>query len=120
MEIVWARSRDRALTVRHVLTILRRRRAVAYTTVMTTMARLARKKVLLAEKHGQSYVYRPTGSKEEFVSGVVDRIIDGLLAGFSTVARERLRALAGPRAAARARRPPVAQRHSKASGARRR
>lgn len=119
MEIVWARSRGRGLTVRNVLTILRRRRAVAYTTVMTTMARLAKKKLLRAEKDGQAYLYRPTAAKEEFVSGVVDRIIHGLLAGFTTVTRERLQALAGPRATARASRCPVAKHHGKASGARR-
>lgn len=104
MEIVWARPPDQGAAVRDVFAVLHRRRPVAYTTVMTTMARLAKKRLLRAEKHGQAYVYFPMVSEEEFVSGFVGRILENLLVSFSGATIERLRALADPRAAARARR----------------
>lgn len=104
MEIVWARPRDRGTAVRDVFEILQRRRPVAYTTIMTTMARLARKKLLRAEKRGQTYFYVPTVTENEFVSGFVGRILENLLVSFTGAAVERLRALRDPRTAARARR----------------
>ncbi len=103
MEIVWARPRYRGMTVRDVFEILHRRRSVAYTTVMTTMARLARKRLLRAEKQGQAYVYYPTVTEGEFISGFVGRILENLLVSFTGVTLQRVRALAGPHAAARAR-----------------
>jgi len=104
MEIVWARPRDRGTTVRDVARILQGRRPVAYTTVMTTMARLARKGLLRVEKRGLAYVYFPAVSEDEFVSGFVGRILEDLLMNFSGVTVERLRALADSHASRRVRR----------------
>ena len=103
MEVVWARARDRGVTVRDVFELLNKRRKIAYTTVMTTMARLARKRLLRTEKQGQAYVYFPTVSQDEFISGFVGRILENLLVSFSGHTIERLRALSDPRASARAR-----------------
>lgn len=104
MEIVWARPRHKGAVVRDIVEILQRRRQVAYTTIMTTMARLARKRFLRAEKRGQAYVYFPTVTEDEFVSGFVGRILENLLLSFGGTTIERLRALADQRASARARR----------------
>lgn len=104
MEIVWGRPRNQGTAVRDVFEMLQRRRPVAYTTVMTTMTRLARKQLLRAEKHGQAYIYFPTTTEDEFVSGFVGRILENLMVSFAGVTIKRLRALADPRASARARR----------------
>ena len=79
MEIVWARPADDATTVRDVYEALQQRRRIAYTTVMTTMTRLAKKRLLRTEKHAQTYVYYPVFTQAEFVSRFVGRILDDLL-----------------------------------------
>ena len=103
MEAVWARPTSDATTVRDVYEALHQRRRIAYTTVMTTMARLAKKRLLRTEKNGQTYVYYPVFTQAEFVSRFVGRILDDLLIGFTDVTLDRLRSLADPEAAARAR-----------------
>ena len=103
MELIWARPAGQGTTVRDVFEVLYERRRIAYTTVMTTMARLARKNLLRAEKVDQAYVYYPTVSQEEFVSRFVARILENLLVGFTGPTLEHLGALADPRVAARAR-----------------
>jgi predicted transcriptional regulator len=108
MEVVWARPVGDGTTVRDVFEVLydRRRQAkdtIAYTTVMNTMARLARKNVLRAAKNDQAYVYYPTLNQEEFVTRFVGRILEDLLVNFSGPTLERLNAVADPQAATRAR-----------------
>jgi predicted transcriptional regulator len=79
MEIIWARGE---VSVRDIYEVLRRRREIAYTTVMTTMARLARKRLLTQIKSGLAYQYRPAVSREAFKASVVGEVLDGLLDGF--------------------------------------
>src|SRR5260221_14640016 len=69
---------------------------------MSTMARLAKKHLLRAEKADAAYVYYPTVTQEEFVSGFVGRILEDLLVNFSGATLERLRELPDLRAASRA------------------
>jgi predicted transcriptional regulator len=104
MELIWTRPAREGATVRDVFETLSKRRRIAYTTVMTTMARLARKKLLRAKRHGQAYVYFPNFTEEEFISRFVGRVLESLLISFSGVTLERLKAISGPRAGARARR----------------
>lgn len=104
MELIWARPAGQGTTVRDIFEILYERRRIAYTTVMSTMARLAHKRLLRAEKADAAYVYYPTMSQEEFVSGFVGRILEDLLMSFSGATLERLQALATPAAAAQAQR----------------
>jgi len=108
MEVVWARPPGEGTTVRDVFEVLydRRRRAketIAYTTVMNTMTRLARKNLLQTERAEQAYVYSATLSQDEFVARFVGRILEDLLVSFSGPTLERLNAIADPHAAARAR-----------------
>ena len=102
MELIWARPRAQGTTVRDVFEVLYERRHSAYTTVMSTMTRLAKKRLLRVEKVDQAYVYYPTYTKQEFVSRFVGRILEDLLVNFSGVTVERLQALVGPQAATRA------------------
>lgn len=57
--------------------------AAAYTTLMTTMERLHKKGVLLREKQGRAFIYRPASSRAEMESGFVTRALQPLLSGDS-------------------------------------
>src|SRR6266545_4586294 len=104
MEIIWARPSDKGTTVRDVFEILYDRRRLAYTSVMSTMARLAKKKLLRAEKRDQAYVYYPNFTEEEFIRCFVGRILETLLVGFSGATLDSLNILSDQQTAARARR----------------
>lgn len=55
------------------------KRDLAYTTVMTTLNLLAvRKKVLVREKRGRAYVYRPIVTREEISRTVLAELTDVL------------------------------------------
>jgi len=103
MELVWARPVGEGTTVRDIFETLYERRRIAYTTVMNTMARLARKNLLRVEKHDQAYLYYPNFTEDEFVSRFVGHILESLLVSFSGATLERLGTLSDPQAAARAR-----------------
>jgi predicted transcriptional regulator len=103
MELVWERPAAQGSTVREVFETLYDRRRIAYTTVMTTMARLARKNLLRTEKVHQAYVYYSNFSRDEFVSRFVGRILENLLVGFAGPTLEGLGRLSEPRTAERAR-----------------
>jgi predicted transcriptional regulator len=68
MDEVW--RQDRPTTVRAVMKGLneRAKKERAYTTIMTIMARLARKGVLRRELHGKTYTYVPVVSREEYLA----------------------------------------------------
>ncbi len=111
MEFIWAFPPDQGTAVRDVFETLyeRRltaspdeRRRIAYTTVMNTMTRLAKKNVLRAEKHDQAYIYYPNFSQEEFVSRFVEHMLENLLVSFAGTMRDGLAALSDPQAAAKA------------------
>ena len=85
MQVVWRR---RQATVAEVHDELQhcgdRQRDIAYTTVMTTMSRLAEKNVLRRERPaGQvSFVYSPALAREDFVNTVVKSVMDSLVDEF--------------------------------------
>ncbi len=63
MDLVW--GYDDPVTVREIFDELSAERQIAYTTVMSTMDNLYRKKWLSRERSGKAYVYRPVMSREE-------------------------------------------------------
>lgn len=93
MELIWQRPGDQRTTVREVFEVLYERRRVAYTTVMNTMVRLAKKHLLRVEKQDKAFVYVPTYTEQEFISQFVDRILKDLMFNFSGATMESLRAL---------------------------
>src|SRR5512138_2858881 len=93
MELVWTRPAEQGTLVRDIFEILYERRRIAYTTVMNTMTRLAKKNLLRAEKQDQAYLYYPTFSQEEFISRFVGRILEDLLVNFSGATLESLATL---------------------------
>jgi predicted transcriptional regulator len=105
MELVWSRPPGQGTIVRDVFDILyeRREKRIAYTTVMNTMSRLAKKHLLRVEKKDQAYVYYPNMTQEAFVSGFVGRILEDLLVNFSGASLEHLHTLPNSPATAQAR-----------------
>jgi predicted transcriptional regulator len=89
MDVLWAAGEP--LSVRSVLEALNdhRRPVLAYTTVMTVMARLAEKGILQREPAGRGYVYEATVADE---AGIAVREVlrgygDAALAHFVEEAR---------------------------------
>lgn len=78
MKIVWESP---TVTVRDVYEVLRQRRVVAYTTVMTLMQILEKKGHLRKSKAGRQHVYRAVRPRRQTVSimlrDFVDRVFNG-------------------------------------------
>src|SRR2546423_15381232 len=52
---------------------------VAYTTLMTTLDRLFKKKLLTRRKDGRAFVYLAAATREEFDQGIREDVGEGLL-----------------------------------------
>lgn len=52
---------------------------VAYTTLMTTLDRLFKKKLLTRRKDGRAFMYLPAVTREEFDQGIREDVVEGLL-----------------------------------------
>ncbi len=83
MQIVW---QDERSTVKKIHRKLSQGRDIAYTTVMTTMSRLSEKGVLHRHREGLAYVYIPAITEDDFVTMVVQQVLDGLLDDYSATA----------------------------------
>ncbi len=83
MEVIWRQPEDTWTTARDVYETLRQDRYLAYTTVMNTMTRLAKKGVLESDARGQAYLYRPRQSRESFIEEVVGHVLGRLLVQFT-------------------------------------
>jgi predicted transcriptional regulator len=77
MDVVWRDPRAE-VSVRDVLQRMLHDREIAYTTVMTTMDRLAKMEVLDRRKDGRAWIYRPAMTREEFLGSVVRQTLRGL------------------------------------------
>ncbi|MDO9534806.1 MAG: BlaI/MecI/CopY family transcriptional regulator [Bacillota bacterium] len=81
MEIIW--QKDCEITVRDVFEELLTRRSIAYTTVMTIMGRLAKKKLLKKWKTGKTSYFISAMSRDEFTRSMVGNVVDSLLEDFT-------------------------------------
>jgi predicted transcriptional regulator len=52
---------------------------VAYTTLMTTLDRLYKKRLLSRRKGGRAFLYSPLVTREELEQGIREDVIEGLL-----------------------------------------
>lgn len=75
MERLW--SWDRPVAVREVLEDLQRERSLAYTTVMTVLDNLHRKGMVIREKSGRAYLYRPTRSRATYTAELMEQALSG-------------------------------------------
>ena len=79
MEAVWDRG---DATVRDVHAALASRREIAYTTVMTTMGRLAGKGLLVRDTTDLAHRYRASVSRDEYARSTVHSVVDWLVNSF--------------------------------------
>lgn len=63
-------------TVREVHAALAASRDIAYTTVMTVMDRLAKKGLVVQERDGRAYHYRPAASRGEMTADLMREALD--------------------------------------------
>jgi len=76
MEYVWGK---REASVSDVHKHFKRSRKIAYTTLMTVMARLVDKGYLTRKKQGKAYLYYPKKTKGQTAKGEIKRIVDSLV-----------------------------------------
>lgn len=87
LQTIWC-SKKRPITVREVLEILKKRKAVAYTTVMNTMDRLYSKGLLdrkIEKGKGGTYlyyVYWPKMEEQNFKEAAVRQVLGSLVDNF--------------------------------------
>lgn len=79
MDVVWDRGET---TVRDVHATLKRHREIAYTTVMTTMGRLAEKGFLRRAEDQPAYRYSPVISRAQYEKSTVKSVVDWLISHF--------------------------------------
>ncbi len=79
MEVVWDK---RDVTVRDVHKSLRSNRAIAYTTVMTTLGRLADKGLLQRIEDQPAHHYRAVVTREQYARSTVKSVVDWLVSHF--------------------------------------
>lgn len=77
MDVVWSRGLEE-FAVGDVLQVLERQREIAYTTVMTTLARLHEMGLLSRRKDGKRYLYSPRMTRETFLLETAREVLDGL------------------------------------------
>jgi predicted transcriptional regulator len=75
MQLVW--DSGHPVTVRDLFDEMRLERAIAYTTVMSTMDNLHRKGWLDRVKDGKAYRYTPTASREEYSARLMREALAG-------------------------------------------
>ena len=83
LAVIWDRGET---TVRDVYEVLRERRQIAYTTVMTVMNNLVKKHLLTQDKAAIAYVYRPAIPGRTVTRAVLESVVDRLLGGQRNVA----------------------------------
>ena len=103
MDRVWEHGGP--VTVRELFDELRRERAIAYTTVMSTMDNLHRKGWLARERDGKAYRYTPVATREEYsarlmreamaAAGDTEAVLSHFVASMDGGQAEALRAVLG-------------------------
>lgn len=76
MDVVWQLADT---TVRDVHGELAQRRTIAYTTVMTTMTRLATKGLLQRDTSGLAHRYRPAVTRDRYARSAVEDVMNWLM-----------------------------------------
>lgn len=86
LKIVWETDQ---ITVRDVYDELRKRRRgrryVPYTTVMSTMSKLAKKRLLQQNKTAKAYRYTAAVSREDLAKSIVQNVIEKILDGDASI-----------------------------------
>ena len=75
MEIIWEKGK---ISVREVFEIIKNKRDIAYTTVMTTMDRLYKKGILSRKKIVKGYTYWPEVTEKTLKNHIIRETLKGL------------------------------------------
>lgn len=78
MQVLWDLERG---TVRDVYEVLRERRQVAYTTVMTMMGILEEKGHVKRRKEGRAFLYTPARPRQKVIASMVDEFVGRVFGG---------------------------------------
>ncbi len=78
MKVIWDKGKA---TVQEVRDALKSNRPLAYTTILTMLSILERKKFLKHKKAGRAYVYYPAVSEKETRSSLVRDLINRVFRG---------------------------------------
>jgi len=81
MKIVW--RHEGGVTVRDVYEELRTQRAVAYTTVMSSLKTLEQKGHLTTTQQDRAYLYRPARPKQQVIKDMVRDFVNRVFNGAS-------------------------------------
>lgn len=79
LEILWERGTEAS-----VRDLQPRFPGVAYTTLMTTLDRLYKKRVLARRKSGRAYLYSPVSSREELEGGLATEALQAIVGSLSS------------------------------------
>lgn len=82
MQALWSKDK---VTVRDILLRLRKRKSVAYTTVMTVMDNLYKKGFLVREKVKKSYYYSPVAKENYVVTISLSRVFKDLIEDYGKI-----------------------------------
>lgn len=85
MDVIWSRKLS-SFAVGDVLSILEKKRDIAYTTVMTTVRRLYDKGLLERERAGKRYLYSPKLSREKFLESTAREVLAHAVGGHQVMA----------------------------------
>ena len=84
MEVVWKLNNA---SVREVLDIIKKKRQIAYTTIMTVMSRLFDKGILKREMDDSgAYEYQPTRCRESFLAEASKQALRSFIREYGDVA----------------------------------
>ena len=76
MDRLWSGEPERWFTVREVHGALARDRDIAYTTVMTVLARMAKKGLVAQQRDGRAYRYRAAASRGSMTADLMREALD--------------------------------------------
>ena len=85
MDLVWSRKLT-WFCVGEVQSELEKSRDIAYTTVMTTVARLHEKGLLDRRRDGKRYLYSPKLTREQFLESTAREVLEGAVGGHQVMA----------------------------------
>lgn len=90
MEVFWERGSATVTELRAALNARRRRRKLAYTTVLTLASRLWQRGLLVREPEGRGFRYQPSSDRDGLLADLSDALIDQLFDDFGEIALARL------------------------------
>ena len=73
MDRLWAW--DRPVAVKDVVIDFRRDREIAYTTVMTVLDNLHKKRMVTRQKSGRAFLYEPARSREDHAAVIMEQVL---------------------------------------------